>query len=720
MGFQKGNSNGVSVGKSHKEGGIPMKNKSTNQMIELEGGEGVINKRNMASKKTYEFEGEEKTICEIASDINSADGNGVSIDCDDITGKQYKYNKGGMVDLFEEYEQQPIEVRAIYDKYQDKIIDGDFDYSDSAEFLKEMQSIGYTFEYGLDNEPYGLRPIGVSLNQLEGYEEYAKGGDIKRGIFKGYEQTKRGVLIPLQKAPIGFGVQETPKASVLIGLEFNKYDITLTNVDFDIVLIKGMVCALITQKGKRRLKVNIEKGNYTLDDVIFQLKKVTANYFNTYAKGGKVGTKFIVEKKGDRHFNKIGVAEYGIQKDSKGVDYITLFFDKGVSTYSMEDVQEIFEDGGKLEPTIEELKERERKSQEDFNRLWSGFKRNVADAFSGYERPSSQETNSYIEEYNKQKHNKRANRKFKMGGMNYDPHNVYVEFDNKFDADIYTMSGRYDGETSFKPKKMYKMVFLNNQGNKSALQFPLTDSYVLIPNSEFTITGFEERYAKGGSINPYQKYSLSENDKRIIEMLRRGSESGLNLSIGQLNTILSFKGDNVANQLTNDIISKVYGLMYKNHNIDNPIKTLLIKNVGVGKLYNQAPITLDKIYITHSDNTFGTIEEEIFNLNNFNEFGIKGKLEYFTNIGLSNINAIVCCCEHTDPKTELLISDLEKTKNNAIGVCIAEFSSKDRCVSFIEENIKGAINRSKTQYTTINKGITNKGVITLIYTITKI
>jgi hypothetical protein len=610
MGFQKGNSNGVSVGLSHKEGGIPMKNKSTNQMIELEGGEGVINKRNMASKKTYEFEGEEKTICEIASDINSADGNGVSIDCDDITGKQYKYNKGGMVDLFEEYEQQPPEVRVIYDKYQDKIIDGDFDYSDSAEFLKEMESIGYTFEYGLDNEPYGLRPIGVSLNQLEGYEEYAK--------------------------------------------------------------------------------------------------------------GGKVGTKFIVEKKGDRHFNKIGVAEYGIQKDSKGVDYITLFFDKGVSTYSTEDVQEIFEEGGKLEPTIEELKAKERKSQEDFNRLWSGFKRNVADAFSGYERPSSQETNSFIEEYNKQKHNKRANRKFEMGGMNYEPHNVYVEFNNKFDADIYTMSGRYNGETSFKPKKMYKMVFLNNQGNKSALQFPLTDSYVLIPNSEFTITGFEERYAKGGGINPYQKYSLNENDKRIIEMLRRGSESGLNLSVGQLNTILSFKGDNVANQLTNDIISKVYGLMYKNHNIYNPIKTLLIKNVGVGKLYNQAPITLDKIYITHSDNTFGNIEEEIFNLNNFNEFGIKGKLEYFTNIGLSNINAIVCCCEHTDPKTELLISDLEKTKNNAIGVGIAEFSSKDRCMSFIEDSIKGATNRSRTQYTTINKGITNKGVITLIYTITKI
>ena len=127
----------------------------------------------------------------------------------------------------------------------------------------------------------------IVLDKLGG-STFAEGGEIKRGIFKGYEQTKRGVLIPLQKAPIGFGVQETPKASVLIGLEFNKYDITLTNVDFDIVLIKGMVCALITQKGKGRLKVNIEKGNYTLDDVIFQLKKGTTNYFNTYAEGGKV------------------------------------------------------------------------------------------------------------------------------------------------------------------------------------------------------------------------------------------------------------------------------------------------------------------------------------------------------------------------------------------------------------------------------------------------
>ena len=36
---------GITKGKSHAEGGIPMTVKSTGQQVELEGGEGVINKR---------------------------------------------------------------------------------------------------------------------------------------------------------------------------------------------------------------------------------------------------------------------------------------------------------------------------------------------------------------------------------------------------------------------------------------------------------------------------------------------------------------------------------------------------------------------------------------------------------------------------------------------------------------------------------------------------
>ena len=86
---------GITKGKSHAEGGMPMVVKSTGQKVELEGGEGVINKKNMADTQKHEFEGKMLTKCEIASEINSDGGNGVEIDCDGIVGKKYKHQDGG-------------------------------------------------------------------------------------------------------------------------------------------------------------------------------------------------------------------------------------------------------------------------------------------------------------------------------------------------------------------------------------------------------------------------------------------------------------------------------------------------------------------------------------------------------------------------------------------------------------------------------------------------
>ena len=105
---------GITEGKSHKEGGIPMEVKSTGQKVELEGGEGVINKRNMASDKKFDFQGKEMTTCEIASEINSANGNGVQIDCDNVTGKKYEYATGGKI-LDEEQESSFKEYGATKD-----------------------------------------------------------------------------------------------------------------------------------------------------------------------------------------------------------------------------------------------------------------------------------------------------------------------------------------------------------------------------------------------------------------------------------------------------------------------------------------------------------------------------------------------------------------------------------------------------------------------------
>jgi len=63
-----------------------------------------------------------------------------------------------MKDLFEYYEEQPQELKEICERWQDRAVNG-LDYNECADFLKEVQAVGYTFEYGLDAEPYGLVKI---------------------------------------------------------------------------------------------------------------------------------------------------------------------------------------------------------------------------------------------------------------------------------------------------------------------------------------------------------------------------------------------------------------------------------------------------------------------------------------------------------------------------------------------------------------------------------
>ena len=69
------------------------------------------------------------------------------------------FEKGGNIDLFDSYETLPKKVRDTIDFYMEKYQDGDYTYEDSKNFLEEMQKQGYTFEYGLDNEPYDLRKM---------------------------------------------------------------------------------------------------------------------------------------------------------------------------------------------------------------------------------------------------------------------------------------------------------------------------------------------------------------------------------------------------------------------------------------------------------------------------------------------------------------------------------------------------------------------------------
>ena len=117
-------------------------------------------------------------------------------------GNEPKYANGGFayVDLFVDYENIPQKVQVILDKYAQKFGDdlGEMDYSDMAEMHKEIQGVGYTFESYLDNVPYGLRPIGVNLNELQGYEDeeddkMENGGFAYVDLFEDYENIPANV-----------------------------------------------------------------------------------------------------------------------------------------------------------------------------------------------------------------------------------------------------------------------------------------------------------------------------------------------------------------------------------------------------------------------------------------------------------------------------------------------------------------------------------------------
>jgi hypothetical protein len=84
------------------------------------------------------------------------------------------------IDLFEDYENIPKKVQIILDKYAEKFGDdfGNMDYKDMADMHNEIYAVGYTFESGLDNQPYDLRPIGTKGKSE--MDEFRKGGSLDK------------------------------------------------------------------------------------------------------------------------------------------------------------------------------------------------------------------------------------------------------------------------------------------------------------------------------------------------------------------------------------------------------------------------------------------------------------------------------------------------------------------------------------------------------------
>ena len=139
---------GLTKGKSHAKGGMPMEVKSTGQKVELEGGEGVINKYVMSSKDKYTYEGREATACEIASDLNQKTGNGVSFDCDETkntdmtpTDPSTGFDVGGEIQevIHEQTTPDSLEIDAVEGVAEDLLFSKGGDVSDKVKFLMEEE-----------------------------------------------------------------------------------------------------------------------------------------------------------------------------------------------------------------------------------------------------------------------------------------------------------------------------------------------------------------------------------------------------------------------------------------------------------------------------------------------------------------------------------------------------------------------------------------------------
>jgi hypothetical protein len=78
-----------------------------------------------------------------------------------------KTNIKTMKDLFETPELIPTEVQAILETFDE---DSGNTYFELDRILSELEPLGYIFDYYLDAEPYGLRPINMELEELEGWE----------------------------------------------------------------------------------------------------------------------------------------------------------------------------------------------------------------------------------------------------------------------------------------------------------------------------------------------------------------------------------------------------------------------------------------------------------------------------------------------------------------------------------------------------------------------
>jgi hypothetical protein len=216
---------GITYGKSHAEGGIPVKNQSTGDMLEVEGGEGIVNKRSMASKSKVKLNGKDMSICEAVSQLNQMEG-GVQFSCEDVNDRQFikAMAKGGELDRGKRTEQEHIQV--LKDLYAKRLTPKEASERIAKDHLKE-DSRYYSKLAKMEGKMADGGEIEMGKTYLIGRPEVSRGGRFNRGraFYKTIKIDENGnKIISSQNFPISGSAKN---------VNFGENYIKVTQKEFD-------------------------------------------------------------------------------------------------------------------------------------------------------------------------------------------------------------------------------------------------------------------------------------------------------------------------------------------------------------------------------------------------------------------------------------------------------------------------------------------------------
>jgi hypothetical protein len=248
---------GITYGKSHAEGGIPVKNQSTGDMLEVEGGEGIVNKRSMASDKKVKLNGKEMTICEAVSQLNQLEG-GVQFSCDDVSDRQFieAMAQGGELERGTRTEKEHIQV--LKDLYAKRITPKEASKRIAKDHLKE------------DSRYYS------KLAKMEG--KMAKGGEV-------YRKEKIELQLDAYTDSIYFNSSYgTSKYG------FNEVNVVVYMVrdEYGYAKMKGKYVVIDTESEQIEGRSNDKKIFNTKEEAVNYIEKNYSNENDQYAKGGEI------------------------------------------------------------------------------------------------------------------------------------------------------------------------------------------------------------------------------------------------------------------------------------------------------------------------------------------------------------------------------------------------------------------------------------------------